>query len=96
MANGMNQALQETSRPVIVKVKDYSEPLYFAVGPLKRYDAIIRKEWCEAHDAIIDCRKNQVAFKHKGKDYLVSADEPLHSPFVSANTIVSELEIRHA
>ena len=92
MANGSEEPLQETATPIIVQLKNYSEPVYFAVSPLKRYDAIIGKEWCGAHKALIDCFNNRVNFKYKGKEYSIEADEPVESPFVSANTLVKALE----
>ena len=95
MANGVDQTLEELTRPVIVHMKSYSEPLYFAVSPLKRYDAIIGKEWCGAHKALIDCASNIVKFEHKGNKYSLVAEEPLDNPFVSANSIVCDLENKH-
>ena len=95
MANGTEQTLQESKNPLTLQIKEYSEKVYFAVSPLKRYDAIIGKEWCGAHRALIDCYENKVNFKHKGLDYVVMADELVISPFVSANSIVSDFEKRH-
>ena len=96
MANGADQELEETSDPVIVQIKNYSEPLHFGVSPLKRYDAILGKEWCGFHRAIIDCFQNHVEFNHKDKLYSIVADELLDSPFVSANAIINDLEKKHA
>ena len=96
MANGTEQVLEETSKPVTVQMKNYTEPLYFAVSPLKRYDAIIGKEWCGAHRALIDCWRNEVRFIHKRKKYVVEADENIHSPFVSVNSLMRNFEEKHA
>ena len=96
MANGTDQELKETSDPVIVQIKNYSESLHFGVSPLKRYDAILGKEWCAAHRATIDCFQNQVHFKHKDRQYSLDADEPLDSPFVTANAILNSLENKHS
>ena len=96
MANGTEQVLEETSKPVTVQMKNYTEPLYFAVSPMKRYDAIIGKEWCGAHRALIDCWRNEVRFIHKGKKYVVEADENIHSPFVSVNSLMRNFEEKHA
>ena len=92
MANGADQDLKETSKPLTMHMKKYSERLHFAVSPLKRYDAIIGKEWCGAHRAVIDCHDNLVRFCHKGVTHEIEADEPLESPFVSANSIVTSFE----
>jgi len=88
MANGVDQPLNELLFPASLQMKTYTEPLYFAVSPLPRYDAIIGKEWCSSHRAKIDCFSNEIEFKHKDKTHVLVADEVVGSPFVSANSIM--------
>ena len=92
MANGIDQPLQELPYPVSVQVNEYTEALCFAVSPLQRYDAIIGKEWCSSHSAIIDCYSNTIKIKHKDKTYAFQAEENVHTPFISANSIMTDFE----
>ena len=92
MANGVEQTLLETRFPLVLHLKDYSERVHFAVSPLKRYDAIIGKEWCSSHRAEIKTYENRVDFVHKGSKHVIIADENIGSPFVSANTITTDFE----
>lgn len=49
MANGEDHILQETVHAVSVQIMAYTEPLYFAISPLKSYGAIILKYLCAYH-----------------------------------------------
>ena len=90
MANGSEQSLQELSRPLVMSLNGYSRKVHFAVSPLKRYDAILGKQWTAAHDFQINCRTNEVKFSYRKKVHTLFADEPQPSSLVSANAIVND------
>ena len=83
MANGNEQPSQEIEISVSLSLKVYSESIYFAVGPLIRYDAIIGKQWTASDDTQINCHtNNKVKFVHRGKRHMVSLQMSLNIDYL--------------
>ena len=49
----------------------YEDQMQFNILPLHRYDAILGAPWLQEHNPIIDWKKGEVRFTHKGQDIVL-------------------------
>lgn len=86
MANGVSQPFNVLKSSTEIQLKGYTEKVYFAVCPLKRYEAILGKRWLSEHKTHLDCAKSKIEFRFENKKIIVIADENRHHSFVSFNS----------
>lgn len=79
---------------MIVQIRNYPEPLYFAVSPLKRYFAILEKEWYGANKEIISPASNNASFNYKDENFSITNNEMTKQPFVSSNSVGTDFQKR--
>jgi len=91
MANKVEEKLKSTTSSVTISMGPYTEPMRLAASPLN-YDIILGKNWCNNHNALVDCKANTVDFCYKGKKHTVSATEPIAVREVSINSICRDVK----
>jgi len=98
LADGTSSSSRlETTGPLKVIVKDFSETQSFTVFPLSRYDAILGKPWLTRHNPSINFKTNEVRLSHE--PFVADAKPPQpakdQSPPIES-FLISGRQARHA
>lgn len=91
MANKTTEKMSRTKEPIILNIRGYTEKVHLASMKL-HHDIILGKKWCDDHQTIIDFSTNEITFKYKDKEYILTAMEYYKSQFISINNIMKDIE----